>query len=355
MAGSTRIRVLIVDDSAFMRKFFEDLLASVPDMEVIGRARNGSEAIQKIKTLSPDVVIMDVEMPVMDGLSALEVIMKEHPLPVIMVSTLTSRGAEVTLKCLEMGALDFVQKPSSRDLSQIYRIGSELLNKVRLAISSKPREFPLRGKSLLETQWKKQEGKPLSKGPFHILLIASSTGGPQALSRLLPEIPEDFPVPIAIVQHMPKGFTLSFARRLDQLSRIDVEEAEQGMSLRPGMAVIAPGGLHLLIKGSRDALFCSLSDSPPVNAVRPAADCLFSSTALIPEIKVVTVILTGMGKDGTAGARSLREKGAFILAESAESAVVYGMPKSAKNAGLVDLSLPLDRMAGEIMRNFRKP
>lgn len=352
MAGSNRIRVLIVDDSAFMRKFFEDLLSSASDIEVIGRARNGMESISKIRSLKPDVVTMDVEMPVMDGLSALEIIMKENPLPVIMVSTLTSRGAEITLKCLERGALDFVQKPSSRDLSQMQKIGSDLLMKVRLAVSSKHVQFSAEEEACAEHS---PVIKPLDRGPFQILLVASSTGGPQALSRLLPEFPEDFPVPVALVQHMPKAFTSSFAKRLDQLSRIKVVEAEEGMSLCPGKAVLAPGGSHLLLKGSRQGLFCSLSDTPPVNSVRPAADCLFGSVALLPDIKTVTAILTGMGRDGTAGARSLRAGGSVILAESAETAVVYGMPKSARDAGLVDFSLPLHRMAGEIMRYFRKP
>lgn len=347
MTGSSRIRVLVVDDSAFMRKFFEDLLSSATDVEVIGRARNGEEAISKIRSMKPDVVTMDVEMPVMDGLSALAVIMREDPLPVIIVSTLTSRGADITLRCLEMGAFDFVQKPSSRDLSQMQTISSDLLMKVRLAAVSRKKKSPV-------TKEKGQSPGLLQKvqpgAGFQVLLVAASTGGPQALSRLLPELPEDFPVPVALVQHMPRAFTASFASRLDQLSRIKVVEAEEGNPLRPGTAVIAPGGTHLLLKGRGGRLFCSLSNTPPVNSVRPAADCLFSSAALIPATRALTVVLTGMGRDGTAGARALKERGSVVLAESPETAVVYGMPKYVVEAGLADLSLPLYKMPEAIMQ-----
>lgn len=352
MTGSSKIRVLVVDDSAFMRKFFEDLLSSAPDVEVIGRARNGEEAIAKIRSLKPDVVTMDVEMPVMDGLSALAVIMRENPLPVIIVSTLTSRGADITLRCLEMGALDFVRKPSSRDLSQMQTIGRDLLMKVRLAAGSARKVSPATEHA------EAMDVPPLNitpGGPFQILLMAASTGGPQALSRLLPEFPEDFPVPIALVQHMPKTFTASFAKRLDQLCRIKVVEAEDAMPLRPGMAAVAPGGMHLLLKGGTNGFFCTLSSTPPVNSVRPAADCLFSSAALISGIKALTVILTGMGRDGTAGARALRERGAVVLAESPETAVVYGMPKNTVDAGLADMCLPLYRMPETIMRYLGRP
>jgi len=355
MDGSRKIRVLIVDDSAFMRKFFADLISSSSDVEVAGRARNGLEAMSKIEVLRPDVVTMDVEMPVMNGLEALEAIMGKHPLPVIMVSTLTAKGADVTLKCLEKGALDFVQKPSGNDPVQLNAIGKDLLAKIRLAGSCQLKALPQDRKAadgpvFRETPVVKTD---TNMGPFDLLLIAASTGGPQALSRLLPEIREDFPVPIAIVQHMPKGFTASFAKRLDQLSSIHVVEAKEGMTICPGAAFLAPGGDHLFLKEDRDGLFCSLSDSPPVNSVRPAADYLFNSVALLPDIRTVTVILTGMGKDGMAGARALKAKGSVVLTESKESCVVYGMPKMVYEAGIADLSIPLDRMAQAIMRYFQ--
>lgn len=355
MTGSRKIRVLIVDDSAFMRKFFADLIVSCPDIEVAGRARNGLEAVTKIEALHPDVVTMDVEMPIMSGLESLERIMAESPVPVIMVSTLTARGADITLECLEKGAVDFVQKPSGNDPVQLDAIGRDLLAKIRLAASCRPKRCP--GDRENADQAYSQEsscGNPDKTGSFKLLLVAASTGGPQALSRLIPEIPADFPVPIAIVQHMPRGFTTSFAKRLDHLSAIKAVEAEEGMRMCPGTAFLAPGGSHLFLKRDREGFFCSLSDSPPVNSVKPAADYLFNSVALIPDTRTVTVILTGMGKDGTAGARSLKAKGSVVLAESMESCVVYGMPKAVQEAGIADLAVPLDSMASAIIRHFYK-
>lgn len=356
MTGSRKIRVLIVDDSAFMRKFFADLIVSCPDIEVVGRARNGLEAVTKVKALHPDVVTMDVEMPVMSGLEALEKIMEEYPVPVIMVSTLTARGADITLECLEKGAIDFVRKPSGNDPAQLDAIGMDLMGKIRLAVSCRPKTCSGDREKKTDEAYLQESSSwnPDKMGSFKLLLVAASTGGPQALSRLVPEIPADFPVPIAIVQHMPKGFTASFAKRLDRLSVIKAVEAKEGMRMCPGKVFLAPGGSHLFLKRDEEGFFCSLSDSPPVNSVKPAADYLFNSVALIPDARTVTVILTGMGKDGTAGARSLKAKGSVVLAESMESCVVYGMPKAVLEAGIADLAVPLDCMASAIRRYFYK-
>jgi two-component system chemotaxis response regulator CheB len=356
MDAPDKTRVLIVDDSAFMRMFFENLLSSFPDIEVAGKARNGVDALQKIKRLKPDVVTLDVEMPQLDGLSALRKIMSTCPLPVIMVSTLTSSSADITMECLEEGALDFVQKPASRNPRELKAIGNDLVTKIRLAAHSRTKilrigdHVPIKEdfhvKRTEETMTCRQDGNP------DLLLIAASTGGPQALSRLLPCLPGDFPVPVAMVQHMPAGFTKSFTRRLNGLSPLSVREAEEGMPLVPGTAILAPGGRHLLIKKNEKGFFCSLSDLPPVNSVRPAADTLFSSVALLDCVRTVTVILTGMGKDGAAGAKILREKGSVIMAESKESAIIYGMPKAVVDAGIADVLLPLDRLPAEIKRLF---
>ncbi len=354
-----KIRVLIVDDSAFMRRFFEDLISSEPDIEVVGKARNGADAIRKIASLNPDLVTMDVEMPEMDGVSALKEIMKGPPLPVIMLSTLTSRGADITLECLETGAFDFIQKPSSREPVEMEKIGKRLLAKIRMASSSmniQPQApSKIEKKALLKSK-KEKAFTPLNKisrTKPELLLIASSTGGPQALSRFLPEIPGDFPAPIVIVQHMPAGFTRSLARRLDGQCRIPVCEARQDMQLVPGRAVLAPGGYHLILKRNSIGMFCSLSDLPPVNSVRPAADCLFNSAALFQDIRSTAVILTGMGRDGTNGAKALRENGAFIFAESEETSVVFGMPRSAIEAGIVDLALPIYDLPKLIVNQFK--
>lgn len=354
-----KTRVLIVDDSAFMRRFFEDLISSEPDIEVVGKARNGADAIRKTASLSPDIVTMDVEMPEMDGLSALKEIMKGPPVSVIMLSTLTSSGADITLECLETGAFDFVQKPSSSEPLEMDRIGKQLLAKIRMANTSMIIQPQAPSKIEKQLSWKSKKEKAfkplnrISRKKPELLLIASSTGGPQALSRFLPEIPRDFPAPIVIVQHMPAGFTRSLAGRLDGQCRIPVCEARQDMQLHPGTAVLAPGGYHLILKRNSTGLFCSLSDLPPVNSVRPAADCLFNSAALFQDIRSTAVILTGMGRDGTNGARALRENGAFIFAESEETSVVFGMPRSAIEAGIVDLALPIYDLPELIVKQFK--
>jgi two-component system chemotaxis response regulator CheB len=260
------------------------------------------------------------------------------------------------MECLEEGALDFVQKPASRNPRELKAIGNDLVTKIRLAAHSRTKilrigdHVPIKEdfhvKRTEETITCRQDGNP------DLLLIAASTGGPQALSRLLPCLPGDFPVPVAMVQHMPAGFTKSFTRRLNGLSPLSVREAEEGMPLVPGTAILAPGGRHLLIKKNEKGFFCSLSDLPPVNSVRPAADTLFSSVALLDCVRTVTVILTGMGKDGAAGAKILREKGSVIMAESKESAIIYGMPKAVVDAGIADVLLPLDRLPAEIKRLF---
>ena len=348
---NNKIRVLVVDDSAFMRLVISDMLASDPQIHIVGKARNGADAVEKVKRLKPDVVTLDVEMPVMDGVTALKSILNlNENIKVIMVSTLTSEGAETTIKCLELGAFDFVHKPSNSNPKEIEKIKENLLNKIKAAASSLKRleipSIPTTPASL----------KPISaqqkSGPYNMLLIASSTGGPQALMKMLPEIPKDFPAPIAIVQHMPPGFTKNFAARLNQLCQISIEEAAEGKLLVPQKAFIAPGGYHLVVKEKNKKIHCSLVDLPPVNAVKPAADVLFQSISLLENIRPVTVILTGMGKDGAKGALRLKEKNAFVIAESPETAIIFGMPKAAGEVGAVDVFLPLHKIAPKVVELF---
>ena len=347
-----KIKVLVVDDSALMRKFISDILASDPRIEVIGTARDGLDALEQIKLLKPDIVTLDVEMPKMNGLQTLEQIMKTNPLPVIMVSSATQEGAEITMKALNAGCVDFIGKPSGAISLNIRDIGQELIEKViaastakiRFRASSSPFTKPVTpvASSFIR--------RPQISNRFDIVAIASSTGGPMALSDLLPKLPKNFPVPIVITQHMPKEFTGSFAKRLNDSSNIEVVEGFDGLSLKAGRAVIAPGGSHLIVKRRAGAAVCGLSDSPPVLSVKPAANVMFLSIADEFGGNVLCVILTGMGRDGTDGAVALKRKGAYVIAESQKTCVVYGMPKAAVDAGIVDEVLPLDEIPDAIIR-----
>lgn len=355
MDDAQRIRVLVTDDSAFTRALISDCLSGFPDIEVAGVARNGEEALLKVRRLSPDVVTLDVEMPLLNGIETLKQLMSETPLPVIMLSSLTARGAETTVRCLEIGAFDFIEKPAKAGGNDLEAFRRNLVEKVRSAgrarrlsrVQAKNRFTP-EGRTKLE----EKSSVPGRNRPG-IVLIAASTGGPRALSQLLTNLPGDFPCPILIVQHMPKAFTGPFAGRLDQVSPLRVLEAYEGFQPAPGTAALAAGDSHLLLKGTRESLACSLSGSAPVNSVRPSADVLFQSAAQIDGLLPVGVILTGMGRDGTEGARALKKQNGIVLAETEESATVYGMPRSAREAGVVDRMLPLEQMASELIRLAR--
>ena len=346
-----RIRVLVVDDSALMRQFISDILRSDPRIEVAGTARDGRDALAQMKALKPDVITMDVEMPNMSGLQALEEIMKTNPIPVLMVSTMTQEGAETTLKALALGCVDFIGKPSGSISLNIREIGQDIIDKVIAASTAKVRPigsvFPPPARTLPQMP---RMNPPTLSGRRDIVAIASSTGGPVALSELLPKLPKNFPVPIVITQHMPKEFTGSFARRLNESSQIEVVEGFEGLTLKPGRAVIAPGGSHLVIKRRAGAAVCGLSDAPPVLSVKPAANIMFLSVADEYGGNVLCVILTGMGRDGTDGAMALKRKGAYVIAESQKTCVVYGMPKSAADAGIVDEILPLNEIPDAMVR-----
>ena len=350
-----KIRVLVVDDSALMRQFLTDILKSDPRIEVAGTARDGKDALMQIKTLRPDIVTMDVEMPVMDGLKALEEIMRTNPMPVIMVSSMTQEGAETTMKALAAGCVDFIGKPSGTISLNIREIGQELIDKVIAASTAKirPRSgiFGAALKPSLSTGSEfRRMAPPVSTGRRDIVAIASSTGGPMALSELLPKLPKKFPVPIVITQHMPKEFTPSFSKRLNDSSQIEVVEGFDGLSLKPGRAVIAPGGFHMLVKRRAGSAICTLSDTPPVLSVKPAANVMFESVANEYGGNVLVVILTGMGRDGTDGAITLHKKGAYVIGESQKTCVVYGMPKAAADAGIVDEVLPLNEIPDAMVR-----
>ena len=353
-----RIRVLVVDDSSFMRKVLSDILGADPRIEVVGTARDGEDALKKIAALSPQVITLDVEMPKKDGLATLEEIMASNPLPVVMVSSLTQEGAQITLRALSAGAVDFVAKPSGHISLNMKDVSEDLVSKVIAAstarVGAPERRFPRPPALLSPPPFVKPKG-PLSAKKVEILAIAASTGGPRALQQVLCQLPGNFPVPIVIVQHMPKDFTLSFARRLDSLCDLDVAEGAEGMELRPGLAVVAPGGYHMIVKRKQGGRFhCALSDAPPLLSVKPSANILFLSVADEVGGAAVGVILTGMGRDGAEGAAALRSKGARIIAESQETCIVYGMPKSAVELGVVDELLPLYSIPEALIRSVRE-
>ncbi|NLL37785.1 MAG: chemotaxis response regulator protein-glutamate methylesterase [Fretibacterium sp.] len=350
--NTSKIKVLIVDDSALMRTMLEDILSADPRILVVGTARDGQDCLEKMERLSPDVITLDVEMPRKDGLETLEEIMRTRPLPVIMVSSLTQEGAQTTLKALALGCIDFVGKPSGAISRNIRLVGEELIAKVVMASTARVRpprrdglppvalRPPMRSTSLVSGFRPRRE----------IVAVAASTGGPVALQQLLAALPGDFPAPIVVTQHMPKDFTASFARRLDGTSALKVVEGASGLRLKPGMAVIAPGGAHMLVRRKGTGVFCELSDAPPLLSVKPSANIMFLSVADEFGGKVVGVVLTGMGRDGADGALALHRKGAHIIAESQETCVIYGMPRAAVEAGGVDELLPLPDIPASLVR-----
>lgn len=359
MKRSSRIKVLVVDDSAFMRKVIGDILSADPAIEVVGRARNGKDALAQYKQLLPDVVTLDMEMPGMNGIEVLREIMKIKPVAVVMVSSLTREGANVTMQALDAGALDFVTKPSGTISLDMDKVGDELRQKVIAASrASIKNAAPLGGGAarfghpqapVLEEPPKRN----LSRRP-ELVLIAASTGGPMALQELIPALPGDFPLPILIVQHMPPGFTSSFAARLDEKSSLAVLEATEGMAVKRGRVLVAPGGYHLTVEKKQNELYCKLLETPPVRSVRPAADVLFGSVADAVGGSVIVIVLTGMGKDGLDGTRVLRSKGAYVMAESRETCVIYGMPGAVIDAGLADEVLPVYSISSGLDKIARK-
>lgn len=346
------IKVLVVDDSAFMRKALTSMLQEDPEIVVVGTARDGLEAIQKIIELKPDVVTLDVEMPRMDGITALKEIMSKCPVPVIMVSSLTTEGAKVTLEALEIGALDFIPKNLSELSVNIIKIKGLLLEKIKT--------IGKRGiirKHIVKSSEIKVESPRIEPSKIRItterkvgiVSIGTSTGGPKALQEIIPKLPKDFPVPIVIAQHMPPNFTKPFAERLNQLSQITVKEADEGEPIKPGIAYIAPGRGHMRLKRRGIETLIAISEDKEEFIYRPSVDALMLSVADCYPGRCLGVILTGMGNDGTRGCRRIKETGGRVFAQNEESCVVYGMPKAVVEAGLADKIVSLDEMAGEII------
>jgi two-component system chemotaxis response regulator CheB len=336
------ISVLVADDSAFMRRALGAMLESHDDIVVIGTARNGEEAVNKALALRPDVVTMDVQMPGVDGLEAVRRIVAQGHVPIIMVSALTKEGAETTFRALELGAVDFVAKPDSA-YANIDDVARDLVEKVRgCARGAHPRVAPSRAIARMDSP-QTARGKR-AQAPYECVAIGASTGGPVALSQLLPALPEGFPATVLVVQHMPPGFTRALAGRLDGLSRIAVREGDDGMALEPGVVTIAPAGRQLALRRSGSAVRLHLYsdvESPHV----PSVDALAEEVAKTYGRASIGVILTGMGQDGTAGLRSLKDGGGYVVGQDEATSVVYGMPRAAALAGVVDRVAPLPEIA----------
>jgi two-component system chemotaxis response regulator CheB len=344
-----KIKVLVVDDSAFARVHISRVLASDPQIEVVGNAKNGIEAIEKVRNLRPDVVTLDVTMPEMDGIEALERIMTECPVPVVMLSALTGENTGATIEALEKGAVDFFLKSSSLAPTGDETGSFDIINKVKVASRVSP--YALKRKATPSNCNVKPVKRVTQDAPCSVkskvLVIGCSTGGPRALSEIVPRIPANIPASILIVQHMPAGFTRSLAERLNGSSEIAVKEAESGDRLERGKALLAPGGFHMVIDRSG---VVSLNEDPQVCGVRPSVDVTMNSIASRYGSSIRAVVLTGMGSDGTNGSRAIRQAGGKIVVEHESTCAVYGMPRSIVEAGLADEVVPLPGIAGAIAR-----
>ncbi|ABC38609.1 protein-glutamate methylesterase/protein-glutamine glutaminase [Burkholderia thailandensis] len=348
-----KIKVLCVDDSALIRSLMTEIINSQPDMEVCATAPDPLVARELIKQHNPDVLTLDVEMPRMDGLDFLEKLMRLRPMPVVMVSSLTERGSEITLRALELGAVDFVTKPRVGIRDGMLEYAEKLADKVRAASRARVRQNPQpHAAAAAAAHGQTAAAAPLINNPLvsteKLIIVGASTGGTEAIREVLTPLPPDAPA-VLIAQHMPPGFTRSFAQRLNGLCRISVKEAEHGERVLPGHAYIAPGHAHLLLARSGANYIAHLSDDPPVNRHRPSVDVLFRSAAQHAGKNALGVILTGMGRDGAAGLLEMKKAGAYTFAQDEASCVVFGMPREAIAMGGVDDVAPLSDMSRRIM------
>lgn len=347
------IKVLVVDDSAFMRKAISTMLDKDSDIKVIGVARDGQEGLDMVRKLDPDVVTMDIEMPKMDGLTALRHIMMESPRPVLMVSSLTTEGAESTLKAMELGAVDFIPKQLSKVSLDIIKIEKDLIARVKTVAARKMRHASPRAAARpAAAAARKPAVRPSGRPVRDVVAIGVSTGGPPVVQKILSSLPADFPASIVIAQHMPAAFTGPFAKRLDSVSKISVKEAEPGDVLKAGHAFVAPGGKHIVLDQKVSRVDVVVTEEPADALYKPSANVLISSVAQAVGKRGLGVILTGMGNDGCEGVRDLKDKGGRALAQSDSTCVVYGMPKAIVDEKLADEIIDLDDMAESIMTNL---
>lgn len=353
------IRVLVVDDSAFMRKLISDFLSAEQEIEVVGTARNGEDALKRIKELNPDVVTLDVEMPVLNGTEALKQILAEHDLAVIMVSSQTKQGKDLTIHCLELGAFDFVTKPSGSISLDLHKVRGQIVERVLAAgLSRKRTEVQVSSKPVMKPSIPVATPRPQavkSSSLRKIISIGTSTGGPRALQRVVTKLPKDIEAPILIVQHMPAGFTASLATRLDHLSLISIKEAQDGDIAKNGVAYIAPGGMNMSLHEQGASLVIRLSPEDTESRHKPSVNYLFDSISHIKGYEKIAVIMTGMGSDGTEGVKKMVASGhTKVIAEKEESCVVFGMPKSVIKAGLAHETRHVDDIAHAIISSMKK-
>lgn len=339
-----KVRVLIVDDSAFVRRTLTKILERDPRIEVVGTAWDGKEAIDKIGILRPDVVTMDLNMPNMTGMEALDIIMREMPLPVIVVSSMNQGIIEETLEALEHGAIDFILKPTELASEKLFKINNELIEKVVTIASLKGKSIQkaLRPISPQKRAIHPQDARPSSSMQVDCVAIGVSTGGPTALYQIIPHLPEDFPAGILIIQHMPPGFTKPLADRMDKNSSITVKEAQMGDEVSPGVALVAPGGNHMFLERHKHHKVIVRIEPEPSHYIHvPSIDLTFSDVAKIYKERSVGVILTGMGKDGVEGLEKIKKNGGISIAEDESTCVVFGMPEVAIQRGIIDKVAPV--------------
>lgn len=340
------LRVLVVDDSAYVRKVIRQMLSRSPFIEVVGAARDGKEALEMVEQLSPDVVTCDLIMPVLDGVGFVREQMSRRALPIVIVS-IANDGSELALTALDAGAVDFVQKPTALATEKIFEVSDELIEKVKGAARVQMAQ--------LQTNIARKPAASLTAsaprvGRIDLVVLGISTGGPQALKYMIPQLPADFPVPLVMVMHMPVGYTELYAQRLDEIAQLKVSEAREGDIVKPGVVLLAPAGRHLTLLRQDSGEVVTHLDARPFDAPhRPSVDVLFQSAAELYGSRTLGVVMTGMGADGKQGAAWVKSQGGLVFTEAKESCVVYGMPLSVVEAGLSDLVVPLERMAQSIL------
>jgi two-component system, chemotaxis family, protein-glutamate methylesterase/glutaminase len=359
------IKVFTIDDSALVRAFLSDILSKDEDIDIVGQTVDAYFAMKKIKEVEPDIIILDIQMPKMNGLDFLKQLMEEYPTPVIMFSSLTQEGSEMTLKALELGALDYVGKPQENLTKNLYTVKNEIIEKIKSLsqvkikeiLSKRPdllmdKESPvLEQKTATPKIEKKSKYSDKGRKSNKIIVIGASTGGTRALTRVLTTLPADIP-PIVIVQHMPPVFTTRFAENVSRQCQINVVEGKDGDKLTRGIAYISPGGYHSLIKRASFGYALNVVDGPPVNHHKPSVDVLFRSSARNVKGDAIGVILTGMGNDGAIGMKEMKDAGAYNIAQNEDTCIVFGMPKEAIANNGIDVILPLDEISGHILKKI---
>lgn len=336
-----------------MRKVLTDIVNSDDNLEVVGVARDGEQAVELTKKLRPDCITLDVEMPKMNGLQALKAIMEQSPTPVIMLSSITFEGAQATIEALELGAVDFITKPGGSISLNIHDVKDEIIRKIYVVTRVNLKSFVAKPEYTLPTITRNTPINSNSSDFSWLVAIGTSTGGPKALNQVITKLPKDLPAAYLVVQHMPPGFTKSLADRLNNLSNLTVKEAEDGEEIKTGHVYIAPGDYHLQVnQGAR--LQIKLTKEPNVNGHRPSVDVLFNSVSQIKNLKLVAVIMTGMGHDGRDGIVNLKKSSSFNIGESSETCVVYGMPKAAMATGCIDIELPLYKIPFKLQELIKR-